>query len=591
MDIELLLQVGDISDNGQVTIVNEDKLCYIVRSESHGAVGLRTISKALLKEFIQYHSEHPSANANQARDALSGSSDIDKFEYGYASTLTVLAKMSLQFAKVRKTVAVAQVNATDQSLQQIFYGAPGTGKSFAIESATENEDVIRTTFHPDSDYSTFVGAYKPTTKEVPVISNFGGKAIKVKDEDGNEIKEERIVYEFVNQAFLHAYIGAWEKFAGAAGQRPQKQFLVIEEINRGNCAQIFGDLFQLLDRNPQGFSEYPIKADADMKKQLKKQLAGLTIENAGTINAMYKDKGDIVGQVLDGDILLLPSNLFIWATMNTSDQSLFPIDSAFKRRWDWKYVPIANAQKNWVIEVNGKKYDWWDFLEKINALIGETTNSEDKKLGYFFCKTQNGIIDVETFVGKVIFYLWNDVFKDFEFEDDVFDDTDDTENNKLTFDKFYKPDATVQESKVEVFLTNLKVELASVVEATMESEDGSDESNYSGYSLNGNKMTLGNIAMTVVQNYANNNPSMSAQAIRDYFINLCQGIGISHVVETEDEYHLRDGQPSQKRSASEITIPNGDKLYVSTQWRARNDNDNFIRFKNIVNNNGLGLIS
>ena len=97
--------------------------------------------------------------------------------------------------------------------------------------------------------------------------------------------------------------------------------------------------------------------------------------------------------------------------------------------------------------------------------------------------------------------------------------------------------------------------------------------------------------MTVVQNYANNNPSMSAQAIRDYFINLCQGIGISHVVETVDEYHLRDGQPSQKRSASEITIPNGDKLYVSTQWRARNDNDNFIRFKNIVNNNGLGLIS
>ena len=125
----------------------------------------------------------------------------------------------------------------------------------------------------------------------------------------------------------------------------------------------------------------------------------------------------------------------------------------------------------------------------------------------------------------------------------------------------------------------------------MESEDGSDESDYSGYSLNGDKMTLGNIAMTVVQNYANNNPSMSAQAIRDYFINLCQGIGISHVVETEAEYHLRDGQPSQKRSASEITIPNGDKLYVSTQWRARNENDNFIRFKNIVNNNGLGLIS
>lgn len=470
--------------------------------------------------------------------------------------------------------------------QIIYYGAPGTGKSFAIEEQTKDEDVIRTTFHPDSDYSTFVGCYKPTTIDVPMRDVTG----KVIVEKGEPVTEKRIVYEFVNQAFLQAYVGAWQKMAEVTIDKAQKQYLVIEEINRGNCAQIFGDLFQLLDRNRWGFSEYPIKADADMKKQIKKQLTGLTFINGLVISVLFGGK-DIVGQVLEGDILLLPPNLFIWATMNTSDQSLFPIDSAFKRRWDWKYVPIANAELDWVIEVNGKKYDWWDFLKKINALIGEKTHSEDKKLGYFFCKTQNGIIDVETFVGKVIFYLWNDVFKDFEFEDDVFDDTDDTENNKLTFDKFYKPDATVQESKVEVFLTNLKVELASVVEATMESEDGSDESNYSGYSLNGNKMTLGNIAMTVVQNYANNNPSMSAQAIRDYFINLCQGIGISHVVETEDEYHLRDGQPSQKRSASEITIPNGDKLYVSTQWRARNDNDNFIRFKNIVNNNGLGLIS
>ena len=342
-----------------------------------------------------------------------------------------------------------------KKLQQIYYGAPGTGKSFAIETATEGEDVIRTTFHPDSDYSTFVGAYKPTTKEVPVISNFGGKAIKVKDEDGKDIKEERIVYEFVNQAFLQAYVGAWQKLADNTIE-PKKQYLVIEEINRGNCAQIFGDLFQLLDRNPQGFSEYPIKADADMKKQLKKQLAGLTIENADAINALYKNE-DVVGKVLDGDILLLPSNLFIWATMNTSDQSLFPIDSAFKRRWDWKYVPIANAEKNWAIDANGKKYDWWDFLNKINSLIGETTNSEDKKLGYFFCKTQTGIIDAETFVGKVIFYLWNDVFKDFEFEGDVFVDTDG--ETKLTFDKFYNPDATVRESTVEVFLNNLGIEL------------------------------------------------------------------------------------------------------------------------------------
>lgn len=357
------------------------------------------------------------------------------------------------------------------NLQIIYYGAPGTGKSFTIKEQTEGKDVIRTTFHPDSDYSTFVGAYKPTTKEVPVISNFGGKAIKVKDEDGKDIKEERIVYEFVNQAFLQAYVGAWQKLADNSIE-PKKQFLVIEEINRGNCAQIFGDLFQLLDRNPQGFSEYPIKADADMKKQLKKQLAGLSIENAAAINALYKNE-DVVSKVLDGDILLLPCNLFIWATMNTSDQSLFPIDSAFKRRWDWKYVPIANAEKNWAIEANGKKYDWWDFLKKINSLIGETTNSEDKKLGYFFCKTETGIIDAETFVGKVIFYLWNDVFKDFEFEGDVFVDTDG--ETKLTFDKFYNPDATVRESTVEVFLNNLGVELIEEGPAVMDDEEETEE--------------------------------------------------------------------------------------------------------------------
>lgn len=456
MDIDYFLQVGDISDNGQITIIDEDRLCYRVKSISRGAEGIRTISKALLNEFIQYHSEHPHANANQAREALTGSSDIDKFEYGYASTLIILAKMALDAQRKRQSIS-GQYKEINEPIQQIYYGAPGTGKSHAIEVATEGKDVIRTTFHPDSDYSTFVGAYKPTTKEIPVISTFGGKAVKVLDENGKEMTEERIVYEFVSQAFLQAYVGAWEKYA-VNGESPQPQFLVIEEINRGNCAQIFGDLFQLLDRNAAGFSEYPIKADADMKKQLKKLLNGLTINNAEAINAHYKGK-DVVSQVLDGDVLLLPSNLFIWATMNTSDQSLFPIDSAFKRRWDWKYVRIDDARKGWRIQAKGKKYDWWDFLEKINRIIGDTTSSEDKKLGYFFCKTADGIISAETFVSKVVFYLWNDVFKDYEFEGDIFVDEDKT--SKLSFDKFYITDANGQtvanEAKVDLFLTNLGV--------------------------------------------------------------------------------------------------------------------------------------
>lgn len=344
-----------------------------------------------------------------------------------------------------------------RTLQQIFYGAPGTGKSHNIKEQTRGEDVVRTTFHPDSDYSTFVGAYKPTTKTVPVTTVIGTKAVPVEGADGKPMTEDKIVYEFVSQAFLQAYIEAWQKFNQlGAGQKAKKEYLIIEEINRGNCAQIFGDLFQLLDRGAHGFSEYPIKADADMQKQLRKAFAGVTIPQEDEINKHF-DEEDIVSQVLNGEVLLLPSNLYIWATMNTSDQSLFPIDSAFKRRWDWNYVPINDAGERWTIDVNGAKYDWWQFLVAINSRIYDATYSEDKKLGYFFCKAENGVISAKKFVSKVVFYLWNDVFKDSEFEGEAFSDGD---NGKLSFDKFYITEAgktEVNEEKVERFLNNLEL--------------------------------------------------------------------------------------------------------------------------------------
>ena len=358
-----------------------------------------------------------------------------------------------------------------KTLQQIFYGAPGTGKSHAINELTTGKDVIRTTFHPDSDYSTFVGAYKPTTKSVPVMTVIGTEAVPVKGKDGKEMTEDKIVYEFVSQAFMQAYVEAWKKYCTVQeGEEPVDEYLVIEEINRGNCAQIFGDLFQLLDRGDEGFSEYPIKADSDMKKQLKKEFAGLEIKNKVSINDLFKGK-DIVAQVLEGEVLLLPNNLYIWATMNTSDQSLFPIDSAFKRRWDWYYVPISNAEKNWTIEVNGAKYDWWNFLQAINDRVYDATYSEDKKLGYFFCKADDGIISSSKFVSKVIFYLWNDVFKDSEFEGSAFRDEN---GEKLSFDKFYSVDngkVKVNEEKVELFLKNLELEPVSENDED-NSEDG-----------------------------------------------------------------------------------------------------------------------
>lgn len=458
------LKIGDMSDNGQITIVDEDRLCYIVKSVSNGAVGNRTISKALLKEFTDYVAEHPDTNGNSAKEALSGKSEIDKYEYGYNATYLMLAKMILGYVGVigGQTTSKHPKSKKITNLQQIYYGAPGTGKSHIINETICGESVIRTTFHPDSDYSTFVGCYKPTTKTVK-MRDMAGHIIK--DDNSEPVTEERIVYEFVEQAFLQAYIQAW-KFYANSNDETKKQYLVIEEINRGNCAQIFGDLFQLLDRNSYGFSDYPIQADNDMRKQLKKAFNGLNIsdENKVHINACYKGDKDYVKQVLEGEILLLPDNFYIWATMNTSDQSLFPIDSAFKRRWDWQYMPISKGRENgkdmnWSIIANDNEYDWWSFLTKINEQIGSTTNSEDKKLGFFFCKAVNGKISAETFVGKVIFYLWNDVFKDFGFDNAIFNDED---GSTLSFDKFYSTEngkVIVCKDKVEKFLMNLGVDV------------------------------------------------------------------------------------------------------------------------------------
>lgn len=327
----------------------------------------------------------------------------------------------------------------DNTLQQIFYGAPGTGKSHTIKEKTEKAEkegrVFRTTFHPDSDYSTFVGCYKPAMKEVPKTTLIGTKVVEVE----NGTPEEKIVYRFVPQAFTNAYIKAWNT--------TEDVFLIIEEINRGNCAQIFGDLFQLLDRGDDGKSEYPIDADTDLGSYIAKELGGST-------------RTDFPDGVKDGRKLVLPSNLYIWATMNTSDQSLFPIDSAFKRRWDWKYLPIEDAGKNWKIKVNGNEYDWYKFLEAINKEVFDLTHSEDKQLGYFFTKAKDGVIDAETLVNKVYFYLWTDVFKDYDYESQKAFRKPNS-NDPITFKNFFedlKNDEKVNEGVAEQVLINLELE-------------------------------------------------------------------------------------------------------------------------------------
>lgn len=338
-----------------------------------------------------------------------------------------------------------------QSLQVIYYGAPGTGKSHIVKKQTEGESVVRTTFHPDSDYSTFVGCYKPTTKEVEMRDVTG----KVIIEHGQPVTENRIIYQFVDQAFLQAYIKAWKFYAEAEeGVTPKKQFLIIEEINRGNCAQIFGDLFQLLDRNDSGFSEYFIHADKDMQKHLSNAFKGCLLKdyNKDTINSLYPKEDDVVAKVLSGEILMLPNNLYIWATMNTSDQSLFPIDSAFKRRWDWEYEPIKYKNIDWVINIEGSKYLWTSFQREINKRIFDATNSEDKMLGDYFVNPADGVITEKILLNKILFYLWNDVCKDGE--GDIFKTAD---NEDVTFSDLHSDGG---KDKLIAMMKYLKVEEA-----------------------------------------------------------------------------------------------------------------------------------
>ena len=283
-------------------------------------------------------------------------------------------------------------NGPDSTAQAIFYGCPGTGKSFEVKKIAEGEfnekiiwyepatkdnkeckkidylpteqqqkklanNIFRTTFHPDYDYSTFVGCYKP-----------------VKSDEG------KLDYKFVPQVFTNAYVSAL--------RHPEDPtYLIIEEINRGNCAQIFGDLFQLLDRT-NGESDYEIKPDTELAKYL-------------------------ASEGVSSETLKLPANLHLYATMNTSDQSLFPMDSAFKRRWVMEYKPIAYSgtkADNFTITIGKKCYQWIQFLKMVNEQILVTTESEDKQMGEFFIKSS---VSEKEFTNKVMFYLWNDVCKDY----------------------------------------------------------------------------------------------------------------------------------------------------------------------------------
>ena len=271
---------------------------------------------------------------------------------------------------------------------RIIFGAPGTGKSFKLNCEkdallADGGEYERVTFHPDYSYANFVGTYKP---------------VPCKDSDG----KDAITYSYVPGPFMRTYVKA---IKNGRTDAPKPFLLVIEEINRANVAAVFGDVFQLLDRGDDEVSEYPIQASEDIKRYL---------------------AGELGGNPDDYSEIRIPDNMFIWATMNSADQGVFPMDTAFKRRWDFTYLGIDDSEAGIV----GKKVvlgqgDYrrvveWNALRKAinNELLTYKVN-EDKLMGPYFISKKNlpegEMIDPAVFTrifkNKVIMYLFNDAAK------------------------------------------------------------------------------------------------------------------------------------------------------------------------------------
>ena len=304
-------------------------------------------------------------------------------------------------------------NESSLSRNMIYFGAPGTGKSYTLNQDMKNlisneDNYVRVTFHPDYSYANFVGTYKPVPKEDKPIS-----------------------YEYVPGPFMSTLVKSLKN--------PNENFLlVIEEINRANVAAVFGDVFQLLDRTKDNSSRYPIDTSVDMKKYLEKEL----------------------GQPYNK--IKIPSNMYLWATMNSADQGVYPMDTAFRRRWNFKYFGINNNEEeieNIKATINGIEISWNKIRKAINEelLSDEYKINEDKLLGPFFAfdEYKNTEITNEEFIdifkNKIIMYLFEDVAR--SKRNELFSGVQSTGN--LTYSKVCD---AFDEKGVEIFCDNIKYE-------------------------------------------------------------------------------------------------------------------------------------
>lgn len=300
----------------------------------------------------------------------------------------------------------------------IFFGAPGTGKSYQLNrlahSSFDDSRIRRVTFYPDYTYSQFVGSFRPVTRYADP-----------KDDEPASKEKPYISYEFVPGPFLSTYI--------SAVQNPGKNYLlIVEEINRANPAAVFGDVFQLLDRNRSGRSEYEVA----VPKEIEDYLHVFLPEYA--TNAFIKDPAALLAEqerlAREERRLSLPPNMYIWATMNSADQGVFPMDTAFKRRWDFRYMGIDEGEQepmdaydgrfidDFTVSVGGRTVRWNALRKAINALMRRAGINEDKLLGPFFLSPSalsddpatgdsGQSVFVSAFKDKVLLYLYEDAGK------------------------------------------------------------------------------------------------------------------------------------------------------------------------------------
>jgi 5-methylcytosine-specific restriction enzyme B len=350
-------------------------------------------------------------------------------------------------------------------IQKILFGSPGTGKSYRVENAiipdqlkiTDQSNVIPTVFHPEYTYGDFMGKLMPLTDDSGKVEYkyYSGHFLKALAKAYKNIITSCIKFEKDKKEVTDEYkeeIGKKrqedfsneEKFIlkekhSKIIKQPENVVLVIDEINRGNSAAIFGTVFQLLDRQKNGWSQYPITiSDLEtigllqaigFKKYFLSKDKGYSFEyNGNSCNNeneynKYLDYifNDLTGQErvrLQECKIKLPPNLSLLATMNTSDNSIYFMDSAFKRRWDWEFVNIEDDnQRNVVSDRKIKLYNndtcaWNDFVDKLNEFIRSHYKTvrkiEDKQIGYFFINEET--ITEEHIKNKLMFFIWDSVF-------------------------------------------------------------------------------------------------------------------------------------------------------------------------------------